>query len=113
MRAAASLLAEKAVANAKHTASQAVAAPTKSAFKPGGGSAAQPDKSTLDGALHVAEKVAAGVGLLPVRIGASVGRGGKNDSDDVETVQARLVFLGYAPGSGMEGLINAIEQYQP
>jgi hypothetical protein len=112
MRTAARLLAERAVSITKPAATPADAAPARGSLPTSGGPVAQTDKRMLEQVLHDAEKVAVGVGLLPVRISASVGRGGKNNSDDVETVQARLVVVGYATGPDMDGLIKAIERYQ-
>ena len=59
------------------------------------------------------EEGAALVGLgSELRIQGSVGRGGKNNPEDVALVRSRLSSVGYAPGDTAEELIAAIERYQ-
>jgi hypothetical protein len=67
---------------------------------------------SVDGILHAAGTIATGIGLTPIHLRGSVGRGGKNRPEDVEAVHARLYFLGYESSPDLEGLVPAIERYQ-
>jgi hypothetical protein len=70
------------------------------------------DGPSIDGLLQEARLLATGIGLAPIRIGASVGREGRNAPDDVQSVRARLWFLGYQSEPSLDGLAAAIERYQ-
>ena len=66
----------------------------------------------VDDAKLVLELAATGIGLEELRIAGSVGRGGKNQPHDVAAVCARMLGIGYPPGSSLAELGAAIARYQ-
>ena len=66
----------------------------------------------IDDAKLVLELAATGVGLADLTIVGSVGRSGKNQPHDVAAVCARMLGIGYPPGSSLTELGAAIARYQ-
>ena len=60
----------------------------------------------------ILELAATGTGIKPLQIAGSVGRGGKNAKSDVAAVCARMLGVGFAPGSSLTELGDTIARYQ-
>jgi hypothetical protein len=80
--------------------------------EPGGDGAGRQGEEMVVDAKLMLELAATGLGLHELTIEGSVGRGGKNRPRDVAAVAARLLALGYPPGSTLSDLADAIKRYQ-
>ena len=85
---------------------------SEGAAEPGGDGAGQQVQDLVVDARLMLEVAATGLGLQELTIEASVGRGGKNRPRDVAAVAARLLGVGYPPGSTLSELADAIRRYQ-
>ncbi len=102
-RAAARLVAQKVLLQARASARPAATATTPSS----------PSRDASPGRLlRGPATTGTGSGQAPIRIRGSVGRGGKNQPEDVEAVQARLGYLGYECAADLDSLVPVIERYQ-
>jgi hypothetical protein len=85
---------------------------SEGAPEPGGVGFGRKIEEILVDAKLMLELAATGLGLHELTIEGSVGRGGKNRPRDVAAVAARLLGLGYPPGSTLSELADAITRYQ-
>src|SRR5262245_51325727 len=85
---------------------------SEEAAEPDGEGAGRQGEDMVVDAKLMLELATTGLGLDELTIEDSVGRGGKNRRRDVAAVAARLLGLGYPPGSTLSELTDAITRYQ-
>jgi hypothetical protein len=92
-------------------AAPAAAAPAPHA-PPAGPAIGEEIHHLVDDAKLVLELAATGTGLKELRIAGSVGRGGANQRHDVAAVCARMLGVGFPPGTSLTELGATIARYQ-
>jgi hypothetical protein len=99
-------------AHASRSVSEGAAEPGGDGAAPAADTAGHQVQDLIVDAKLMLEFAATGLGLRELTIEASVGRGGKNRPRDVAAVAARLLGVGYPPGSTLSELADAITRYQ-